>query len=68
MKKFISGFMFAAGMAIFGKGMYDLGAQHEHRKNNVNWRLLEFKLKLMLAILDEVEKRQNKKVEEIEEA
>lgn len=67
MKRFISGFMFAAGMAIFGKGMYDLGVQREQRKEHINWRLLEFKLKLMLAILDEVEKRQ-KKVEKIEEA
>lgn len=67
MKRFISGFMFAAGMAIFGKGMYDLGVQREQRKEYINWRLLEFKLKLMLAILDEVEKRQ-KKVEKIEEA
>lgn len=38
MKQFVCGILYATGVALFGKGMYELGKHHECKENQKRWQ------------------------------
>lgn len=52
MNKFISGVTFTAGMALFGKSMYELGRLKEKKEDAERLNIMRGKLEILSAIIE----------------
>ena len=59
MNKFVDGVTFTVGMALFGKGMYELGKLKERKEDAKRWNIMRIKLEVLSDII-------NSKTEETE--